>query len=622
MPATLKPHDATMVAAQAQLREAWMREWPAALGAWSRFVKLSPPRFLDIPEALSLEGMSGSFAAIRLHDHAIMIDTALACSMHLEEFGREILAHEIGHHVFAPGDVHDNARLLARIRRGLPSQEAQAPMISNLYTDLLINDRLHRQANLNMAAVYTRLDERHQAAAPPTARPAARKGKANREPAEASTSSRLWTLYMRIYEIAWSLPTASLAHGEISPALDVDAGLGARLIRSYAGDWMRGAGRFAMLCLPYLIEDAEKQKANAAGIWLDTRGAGSGGMPDGLVEIDPDEMDGAIHPAEDPLISGIGASKPAKSASTSAGEGAPREVEKNAGATGQAREPFEYGEILRAAGIEMSGHDIAVRYYRERARPHLVRFPQKRTPSRSEPLIEGVTPWESGEPLDSIDWLQTLVRSPHVIPGLTTVQRAWGDQPAREEQAEPIDLDLYVDCSGSMPNPQEQTSFTTLAGAIILLSALRAGSRVKATLWSGKNDFQTNGEFTRDETAVLRILTGYIGGATAFPIHLLRETFQPRTLKDRAVHILILSDDGVTTLFDNDEQGNSGWTVSQMAMSRARGGGTMALNLWTNVEANAQLVRAQGEGWAVHRVGEWDELLAFARDFSRRNYER
>jgi hypothetical protein len=578
-------------------RDLWLSQWPAALEAWSRFVKLSEPRWLLNAQDLKREGMSGSFAAIRLFDHAVLIDLPLVLEQNLEGFGREILAHEIGHHVLAPGDIHDSARLLARIRRGLPTQESFAPQISNLYTDLLINDRLQRGCNIDILRVWLHLVAR-----------------------DSSEPTRLWTLYMRIYEILWSLPSNTLARGEISRELDIDADLGARLIRSYAADWMRGGGRFAMLCLPYLIEDVEKAREqipkSVGRIWLDTLGAGRGGAPDGLVEIDADEVEGAIHPAEDPVLSGV--ARQGEGASTS---DAPGEASKNAASSGQCREPFEFGEILRASGVEMSEHDIAVRYYRERARPHLIRFPQKETPRSSEPLIESHEKWELGEPLEDIDWLASLGQSPHIIPGLTTVQTFYGEQPGSEAQREPVDLDLYVDCSGSMPNPQQQTSFTALAGAIIVLSALRAGSRVQATLWSGKNQFHTTQGFTRDEKALLGILTGYIGGATAFPIHLLRDTFEGRKPGERAAHILILSDDGVTTLFDADEKGNSGWDVSRMALDKARAGGTMALNLWVEVGNIEALVRAREQGWRLHRVSEWAELIAFARAFARENYE-
>jgi len=40
-------------------------------------------------------------------------------------------------------------------------------------------------------------------------------------------------------------------------------------------------------------------------LWCDTVHAGNNGYPDGLTEIDEDELTGAIHPAEDPSLSGL-----------------------------------------------------------------------------------------------------------------------------------------------------------------------------------------------------------------------------------------------------------------------------------------------------------------------------
>ena len=134
----------------------------------------------------------------------------------LERFPLEVMGHEIGHHVLAPADLTDQARLIARIRRGLPTKEHRAGFVANLYTDLLINDRLQRSSGLGMAAVYQAL------------------GGGSTEP--------LWTLYMRMYEILWRLQTGTLAKGELSDQLEGDAHLGSRLIRSYARDWLDGAG--------------------------------------------------------------------------------------------------------------------------------------------------------------------------------------------------------------------------------------------------------------------------------------------------------------------------------------------------------------------------------------------
>ena len=35
---------------------------------------------------------------------------------------------------------------------------------------------------------------------------------------------------------------------------------------------------------------------------------------------------------------------------------------------------------------------------------------------------------------------------------------------------------------------------------------------------------------------------------------------------NRKVHILVVLDEGVTTMFDKDEKGNSGWKISEMSL--------------------------------------------------------
>jgi hypothetical protein len=74
-------------------------------------------------------------------------------------------------------------------------------------------------------------------------------------------------------------------------------------------------------------------------------------------------------------------------------------------------------------------------------------------------------------------------------------------------------------------------------------------------------------------------------------------------------------------MFDKDEKGNSGWDISRVALEKARGGGTMALNLWGRWEDNADLKRAHDEqGWQISVVRTWEELVAFARQFSELKY--
>jgi hypothetical protein len=127
--------------------------------------------------------------------------------------------------------------------------------------------------------------------------------------------------------------------------------------------------------------------------------------------------------------------------------------------------------------------------------------------------------------------------------------------------------------------------------------------------------------FVRDEHAVLRVLTGFIGGSTAFPIHVLRDTYAAREPSAPPAHVLVVSDDGVTTMFDRDEQGRDGREVVNHALARAGGGATMVLNLWGEVAADPALVAAAADGWDIHVVRDWPELVSFARAFSRRTYE-
>jgi hypothetical protein len=563
---------------------AWQEAWPLALAHWSKFTRLHDPRLCESHVEAGKEGLTGSFAMIRLFDKSVVIDLEKVTQLGLDDYAVEILAHEIGHHVLAPSTAADHFRLLARIRRGLPTLEVHAPMIANLYTDLLINDRLQRQAGLRMVDVYARMQ-------------AGAKQAAQQEDA-------LWALYMGIYESLWKLDKGSLGGPTDNNEAEGDCWLGARLVRVYAQDWMTGAGRFAALVLPYLVKSVGGSAM--ATLIGDTVQAGQGSEPVGIVDIEADEVGGNIHPSRDPAITG----------------GEPGEAQKHAEPSGgQSRQPFEYGEILKAAGITLSDEAIAVRYYRERALPHLVRFPSRRQCRSPEPQLEGLEPWEMGDPLDEVDWLQSVTLSPQPIPGQTTVRRFYGEEPGTDEVYEPVDLDLYVDSSGSMPNPQQQISFLALAGAIIAMSALKAGASVQASLWSGVHECISTSGFVRNEVEILTVLTGFFGGGTAFPIHKLRDTYESRDpLKDRPAHILMISDDGIDTMFATDERGNNGWDVSARALSRAGGGGTMALNLWAGQKADWMDRAVNEQGWDIHAVTDFEQLVAFARAFSQRTY--
>ena len=574
-----------------KVQEKWEEAWPEALSVWSHYTRLSQPRWLTNQKEEQADGLTGSFAAIRINDHRVLISLRQIQELGLEDYALEILAHEIGHHVFCPSNLLEAGRSVALAQMALPTLEAQAPMIVNMWEDLLINDRLVRVHDQRHAEVYERLNQQND-----------------------EIPGTLWTLYMRAFEILWGLERGRLARkGYLKAAEEGDAHLVARMVRVYGKDWMAGVGGFAALCLPYLQKDGKSTGARYR-LLFDTDGMGEGcEVPLGILELGDLEI---VHPSADPNIVG---------GSASTEEDGEEESQLNPDAPGgslaQNREPFLYGQVLEALGLKLDTHDAAVKFYREKALPHLIPFPTQETEESTEPLMEGLEPWDVGNPMEEVDWLQSVMVSPLPIPGMTTVRRTWGVMGGQDKEKEPLDLDLYVDCSGSIPNPQQNFSFLALAGAIVVISALRTGARVQATLWSGRRQFDSTPGFVSDERAILRVLTGYLGGGTAFPNHILRDTYQDRDKSKRPVHILILSDSGIDTMKNSDERGTPGLEISAMAMEKARGGGTMVLNLYNKSFLENEFSKAcKNMGWEMFMVTDWSGLLQFAREFARLKY--
>jgi hypothetical protein len=559
--------------AKGTLKDQWLARWDEAVKLWSPYVQLRTPVFCSNEKEEKAEGLSGSFAMIRLTDFSVVISLKQIHELGLDDYAVEILAHEAGHHVYCPADLTDSARMIARIQRSIPSYETHAPMIGNLYGDLLINDRLFRENSLRMDKVYMAVKNQD--------------------------ADKFWDFYMRTYEILWSLPRRTLTVSQVEEETEGDAILAARVIRNFARDWLNGAGEFAAICYRYLLES--KSPSDSINSWMDAVEPGDGKtIPSGIAEIEDNELN--------------------KTGSASARklspDGKPDQPQSRPGKS--YREPFEYGQILKAIGIDLSNEEIAARYYTERAIPYLIPFPSVKQPESKEPNPEGVTEWDISSPFEDLSMFDSLLRSPVLIPGYTTVERVSGTSPGGEPSREPVDLDIYIDSSGSMPDPTVNTSYLTLAGTIICLSALRAGSKVQATLWSDTDQFYTTEGFIRDKKKIMQILTGFFGGGTAFPIHILRETYLNRKASAKKVHILVISDDGVTTMFDNDEKGNSGRDIARISLEKCGGGGTFALNIYS---MNDDLKSAESMGWNIYPVRDWNDLVKFSKDFVKKHYE-
>lgn len=572
--------------------------WPRALAAFSPYTRLVAPVYCRTKRDEEREGLHASFAMIRLSDDRIVISLRQVVELGLEAHAHAILAHEVGHYVHAPGSLLEHVRLHDRIRRTLPTSVRQlASVVSNLYTDLLLNDRLQRSAGVDIASVYAALKN--------------------------DNAGLLWTFYVRIYERLWALPTGTLGPRP-APDVDADAELAARIVRLFRDRWMDGAASFAKLVAPYLEGLPTDRPVLPA--WMDTAAAPVGDqIPDGVLDddFDPDRV---LHPALDERI--VDADDGDETEEGDARSDDPGTTPRGRALRGDGRPdarrvkrgPQEYLELLRSIGVNCPEKELLARYYRELALPHLIPFPAMRIARAGDPLPEGLDPWEPGSALERIDWLETLLKSPIVVPGVTTVERSYGVTEGGEPERRVPDLYVGIDCSGSMGNPAHQLAYPVVAGVVLALSALRAGARVMACLsgeWHGSGEHVETSGFVRHEPSILGVLTHYLGTGASFGLPRLAATFANAPPRRRPAHVLVVSD---SDFFGEIEGTAEGWDILARAVARAGGGATAVLRLAAVEHYDAWLGKLAGAGFDTHLVTSEPELVDFARAFARRTF--
>ncbi|WP_421740763.1 hypothetical protein [Cellulomonas sp.] len=563
------------------LRDRWLAAWPQALAAWGRTSRMHAPVLHTEPCHM------GSWAWYTTDDPEVHVDLTVVAERGIEDHALAVLAHEVGHHLLAPVDRLTSLKIAARIKVGLVDMDHLVGLVDNLWCDLLINDRLQRQAGIDRAALAQTVGA-------------------------AQADNPLGVLVGRTYEILWGLPRGRLA-AEGSAAED-HAMLCSRLVRAYARDPVGGAAGFARLVRTHIDPAWLRDPDNGADVGGLACGGDHGGddsIPFGLAS-DPTLGAPATHPALDPRVVGT----------TDVPEATPVELTPGgAGGAGNALQPAALHALLTAMGSPTTAQQVAAAWYRERAAPHLVPFPVREGPTTSEQLLGGLDPWEVGDDLSTIDWSGTMTASPVVVPGMTTVQRAYLEDESVQERPRPVDLDLYLDSSGSMPDPAAAYAPIALAGAVLALSALRAGARVQATTWSGTGETIGTDGFTRDVDAVLQAVVAHIGGGTSFPLALLERTHlgTPPTATG-PTHVAVISDSGVTTMFRpwsaEDETSSD---VAARALESAGGGGSLVLQI---PESYRHGIEALAGDYDVYPVTTDDDLVTFARDFSRATWGR
>jgi len=70
------------------LLERWQSAWPQALAVWSQFTRLSDPNLCQSSVTAAKEGLTSSFAMIRLSDQSVVVDLEGIERLKLEDCSR------------------------------------------------------------------------------------------------------------------------------------------------------------------------------------------------------------------------------------------------------------------------------------------------------------------------------------------------------------------------------------------------------------------------------------------------------------------------------------------------------------------------------------------------------
>ncbi|CAM3036055.1 hypothetical protein [Flavobacterium frigoris] len=568
----------------------WKSHWQQAKLEWNPLLRLQEPIWCLSNQEAQKEGLTGSFAMIRLTDHRIVINLEEIVALGISTYFIEVLAHEIGHHILAPANLYDNAILLNRIRYALPGIEDRAPMVSNLYTDFLINDKLQRINKLRISEVYKAINSE-------------------------DNFSELWTLMMRTYEYLWRLNRGELAVNWSfhSKKIDADASLLASLIRSYSKNWIQGGGRFAVLLYPYLMDDKTFNDARKKIlILLDAEDAGSGAIEiSGMTKLDLEGYDGVIDMRKEAI--GLKNDKGNKD-----NLGIEKSKVGGSGPRNSYMGPGNYIDLMKQVNPNADEQRLINAYYKEIALSHLIDFPVEISENVSLDLPEGLETWDIGDPIEELDWLQSSIASPVFLPGITTQKRTYGSDSDHNISEHPLNVYIGIDCSGSMMNPKLNFSWPVLAATIIGLSALRAGASVMGCLSGEPGTYLETEGFITDETDLLTTITSYLGTGYAYGMERLRKPFE--TEPNKKSHIVIVTDNDIFSMLDSDTETNqTHWELAEIALKNAGGHGTMVLHSQPDYQKD-MVIRLKKMGWNVYYVTNETELLKFASDFSQQNY--
>jgi hypothetical protein len=168
--------------------------------------------------------------------------------------------------------------------------------------------------------------------------------------------------------------------------------------------------------------------------------------------------------------------------------------------------------------------EIMAAYYRQQAERLLFRPPTQ--PRIGEAVLPSVLEdWTPADPVHAIDWLATLLlRGNNAGPALPLKRLYEAEVEGEDVRFEQARMEIYLDVSGSMPNPCVSLNPMTLAAQILATATTRACGQVRLALYS--HETIRHWEWSRSEREMSGFLMHYIGGGTVFPFGVLEASLK------------------------------------------------------------------------------------------------
>jgi len=443
---------------QKRLNAAWERALDCVAKLCMEQVALSPPVLVENAQAL---------AWIELDSRRIVLDRARIRELGIEGAFDGILAHEILHHVAHPRLISRAAELELLGRAAIP---CFTPMLVNLFYDLLINTELGRENSPLSASMSSIMDALLVGA----------------------DQGSVFEHYCRLVFAGCDWNHELLVGEETEKAraqVQVFWGLSSDHDRFLY---------FLGVMLPFLLKQSGEAGADGVPSWLKDLG-----------EISPADLPEGLVPSAE-----------------------------GRRALARAREKGWIPKDPQAAGLPPSGPTLEDLI---RAHPGLGGKEQaiQAAVGRYRKQVERI--------LDELALIKARIRGVETYPGALEELggvNAWLDDPgrvdvlaslmaggelgllnplARDEWREAVDrpgieevprMEIYLDTSGSMPNPLHGMNGMTLAALVLAVLAIRRGAVVRGVIYS--STYMTSPWF-RDEERALAWFLNFYGGGTVFP---------------------------------------------------------------------------------------------------------